>query len=644
MANSEFRNLFQDANLVLHQVLSDTMRTASEVTGAAADELAPTKEPGKLTDLHDADRVEDSLGEPSEVAGTVAEGAKETARTFIDSARENVVDSETTKSLVKERMRKAITQLKETTMDYDKSVSMFTEVLKTYIKTYASTLEETVDTNIGVDVDPSLKRAADHLWSFVQQFGDKNEWQATKEAWDSLLRKMYKGTPKQESLTAHVSKETENWLDSLVNMLQKLLTDPNYLLSDEQKSEFNEKVEEVTSTGEFSSVREDVYDLMDHTFKLVSSVFNDKAIIGISETISQISSQVIAPEKSDSLWINPNIKNDFLQVILPSLFTLIYFIPIPRLELTTDDAAVLLSTLVLEPGMPPTSPSFSSNPATTPSFFPERLRLETYSDIDIARRSPRPLPPTKLTLTLETLSMRADDFGYRLLIKPNRNYDARMYHRPSRGWFETQGLASFAIDKRGMDVSVTVDVSTNSLENLVSLNNTKVKIHNISWQLHPTPFKKIRPRNKAINALLWPISFIWKLIKYIILLPILYVIIKPLILTPLLKLFLRKALERSIAEGIHAANTELVFARERLRAVKVAKPESWIAWWRALSARWQQGESNVEVGMSGTGVWSGIRGVGGLDAIWEEEGIAARDRVVEEREGGWKNNIFDLVK
>jgi len=392
-----------------------------------------------------------------------------------------------------------------------------------------------------------------------------------------------------------------------VDLLEKLLTDPEYLVSKEPENRFNEKINELSSTEEFATVRDEVQETGKHLVRLLQSITEDKTMTRIFKRMQEIWSVIVDP-RSDALWINPRIKADFFNTIIPSIFSLIYFIPIPRLELTTPDAAVLLSSVILEPGAPPTTGSFSSNPATTPSFFPERLRMQTYTDLDIVRRTPRPLPPHKVTLTLEQLTFRADSFGYRLLLNPNKLYNPHAYNRGSRGIYETQGLASMAIEKRGMDISITMDITTHSLANIISLDSVDVNIHNLSWSLLPTPFKKRAPSNKWLNALLFPIALIWKIIKYILILPILYVIVKPLIITPMIKLFLRRAIENQIKDQIRSVNRELLFARERMRAVKVADVKSWKKWFDAVKSRWTEGSSDMTVGVAGSSkYWWGIR-------------------------------------
>jgi len=651
MQNSEFRQLFHDANLILHQILADTAGSVAETASSAQERLEPDTALPNVRNLEEASRTQETLTDPTEeVADIVGDGIKKAAQTVEGSVRENVIESDQTKNLIRERIHRAVKSLKAGSQDYEKSVSVLSQVLKTYINTYAQTLEEAVDADVGVTLDPSLKLAGEKIWELVQNFGSKKEWEEVRHHWDVLIRKLYKGAgakqgKKADTLTNQVAERTGNWMDGIVDLLEKLLTDPEYLVSEEPENKFNEKINELSSTEEFSTVKEEVQETGKHLARLLQSIIEDKSTTRIFHRVQEISA-IIVDQKSDALWINPRIKADIFNTIIPSIVSLIYFIPIPRLELTAPDAAVLLSSVILEPGAPPTTGSFSSNPATTPSFFPERLRMQTYTDLDIVRRSPRPLPPHKVTFTLEQLTFRADSFGYRLLLNPNKLYNPHAYNRGSRGMYETQGLASVAIEKRGMDIAITLDITTHSLANIVSLDSVDVTIHNLSWSLLPTPFKKRARSNKWINALLFPIAFFWKIIKYILILPILYVIIKPLIITPMIKLFLRRAIENQIKDQIRSVNRELLFARERMRAVKVADVKSWKKWFDAVKARWTEGGSETTVGVAGSSkYWWGIRAVGGVDYIWEDQGLAAGNRVDEARhERGWKNEIFNVIE
>src|SRR5690606_6765063 len=84
---------------------------------------------------------------------------------------------------------------------------------------------------------------------------------------------------------------------------------------------------------------------------------------------------------------------------------------------------------------------------------------------------------------------------------------------------------------------------------------------------------------------------------------------------PLLKPIIRKTMEvkmaTAIGEALHFANRELLFARERLRATRIADPDDLRTFLKAILARLTPPEdphlhTRVGVGQPGHGVFEGV--------------------------------------
>jgi hypothetical protein len=112
----------------------------------------------------------------------------------------------------------------------------------------------------------------------------------------------------------------------------------------------------------------------------------------------------------------------------------------------------------------------------------------------------------------------------------------------------------------------------------------------------------------------------------------------------------RKALEvkiaASIAEGLHFLNREMLYARERLRATRIADPKDLWTFIRAVAARLVPApdpDIDARVGVkAGSGVFQGRYAPGSLVKLWEDEGRDAEQKLFEYEQGGWKNDIFDV--
>jgi len=188
--------------------------------------------------------------------------------------------------------------------------------------------------------------------------------------------------------------------------------------------------------------------------------------------------------------------------------------------------------------------------------------------------------------------------------------------------FTDSGLASFALDERGLDIHIDVEVAQHSLENILTLKAVRVHCHKLNFKL----------RSSAFSICAW-------------------------LFRPLLRPIIRKVLERQAAHGIaamlKAANRELVFARERLRATRIADPDDLLTFFKAVTARLTPEDdpdlySRVGFDEPGKGVFRGRYAPGSLAKLWHVEGQRAGDRIEEgadvigRGQESWRNEIFDI--
>jgi len=211
-----------------------------------------------------------------------------------------------------------------------------------------------------------------------------------------------------------------------------------------------------------------------------------------------------------------------------------------------------------------------------------------------------------MTVSINGLSIAAQDLGFWI-----RGH-AGLVH------FADEGIASFYLDERGIDISLDLEIGKEKLEQILTLRGVRVHIHKLDYNL----------RKSKLSWLGW-------------------------LFKPLLKHLVRRSLEKTLAENIFTAlralNRELVYARERLRATRIAHPQDIVTFAKAVMARLTPEPdpdlyTRVGVDAPKQGVFKGVYTPGSVVKLWHEEALRAEEAVQdgEERGGGWRNDIFDV--
>lgn len=531
---------------------------------------------GPGADSGPAPSADDLNGEVAEVAQVVGASttkvAKEASHSLADKVRGDEGDS------LLYRLKKTVTNLRKK-RDYSDSVSTLSLLLQRYALAYSRMVEDAMGaTQKDVKTNAATDRAVKNFWTFISSFGDAQEWKKLEDSFHKVLEHSRKDP------------EFEDLLTDVGNSLQKLLTDPDFFEHMEEK--FQELRKKSKGVGTESSLRKDIDSFFEQTQRTFQSVTQDQDIAKLIKTTTQIF-HILSPQYQ---YTNGELVQDAINVFVPLLIQAIQYIPIPRLELSTPELDLLLENLILEPG----------KTINNTSFLPFRFRVETYNDFEIwkARFRTASKVDSKLTIKIDGLSLRAEEIGFLL--------------RAHKGLLRLadEGIASFELDERGIDIHLDVEIAKDRQEQILSLSAVRVHIHKLSYTLRKSKFS----------------LFGW-------------------ILKPLLRPLIRKIMERQIATGIadaiHAANRELLFARERLRATRISEPEDLKTFVKAVITRLTPEDdpdlyTRVGVAPPKKGVFKGKYAPGSVVKLWEEEGRRAGERIEEWDEGGWRNDVFDL--
>lgn len=580
LLNKDFRVFVADLGTISKQVLRD----ATSALGDAS------KEVSKELDQDGGDAEALKATDKSKDAPETIEAIKEQSKDLADNVREDVANaaneayssveehtSGESRRILISRLKKAVTGLRKTP-DYSDSVSALSMLLKRYLNMYlavgvdaANTLEDNVESN------EQAHEAAREFWQFMVQFGDKEKWDAVKKSFEKLVEE----NKSDENL--------EGLVDKLGNTLQSILSDPEFF--DNIENNLKDLRTEVNDISADTTIGQDAGDVLNALQEALLAAVDDKDVQNLKETSLRLINILFPSGEA----FNTDLVSDSANLFLPLMVQAVQYIPIPRVEVSTPAIDLLLENLVLEPG----------KTVNNSSFLPFKLQVQTRNDVDVtkARFGMRSSLTSLLTVKIAGLSIAAEDLGY---------------------WFKLhsgilrmtdEGLGSFHLDKRGIDITLDVELGRDNLENLVSLRNVDVKIHHLNYTLGKSKFA----------CLAW--------------------LFKPLI-RPIVRKSLESKISSSIGDGLVFFNRELVFARERLRATRICGPTDVWTFVRAVAARLvpeDDPDINARVGVQpGEGVFKGRYAPGSLVKLWEEEARDADQNVFEYRRDGWKNAIFDV--
>ena len=569
-----------DLHVIGRQVFADTAFSLSEVAEEAGKKLEPSEDESKTVQKPGADQrpppsAEDLENEVAEVSRVVGNGLVKTGHDAVSSLQDNVSGDQ--KETLLNRLKQAVLKLRKRN-DYSDSVSTIGLLIKRYAKAYSRAVDQTISTaQDDVEANPELERAVKNFWTLMSSFGDHKEWELLEE--------------KSKKLMEHSQNdpEFEDLMTDVGDSVQKLLTDPDFFESADKKiQQLREKSKEV---GSESSLRKDVNDLLEQIQKTFQSVMQDRDVSKLITTTTRIVN-VLSPV---NLATNSELIDDAFQVFVPLLIQAIQYIPIPRIEISVPEIDLLLENLIIEPG----------KTVNNSSFLPYKLRIETYNDLEIRKAKFRTTSSVTslVTVKVDGLSIRADEVGFWL----------RAHSGILR--LADEGIASFQLDERGIDIHMDIEIGKEKLEKILTLKAVRVHVHKLSYNLRKSKF----------SWLAW--------------------LMKPL-LRPIVRKVLEKQLATAIADGIHAANRELLYARERLRATRISDPQDLRTFVKAIITRLTPEEDPdmyTAIGVTPSkGIFNGVYAPGSVVKLYEEEARRAGERVDDFEVEGWRNEIFDV--
>lgn len=584
MTNSDFRLFLDDLGTIGRQVLSDSAFALSGAADEAGKKLELSdgqaqKLSGPGADDGTKPSTEDLTNEVADVSKILGDGVAQTGKDTFANAKEHMKGEEGQTLL--HRLKQAVLKLRSRN-DYSDSVSTIALLIKRYAIAYSRVADATISTaQDDVEPNPALERAIKNFWLLVSSFGDSKQWELLKEKFEKVMSH------------SQSDPDFENFMIEVGNTVQKLLTDPDFFESANKKLD---ELREKSKSGVASDFRNDLDALLQQGQVTVRTVYEDKDISNLVLWTRRVF-EVLSPTNN---VYNQDLVTDALHIFIPLLIRTVQYVPIPRIEVSVPEIDLLLENLILEPG----------RTVNSTSFLPYRLLVSTKNDLEIRKaHSKKTVSRAKslVTVQLSGLTVCANDLGFWL-----RAHASPLFR------FADEGIASFALDERGIDISLDLEIGREKLEQMVTLRAVKVHIHKLNYTL----------RKSKLSWIGW--------------------LFKPF-LKQLIRRVLEKQLAMAIADMLHSTNRELVFARERLRATRIADPQDVLTFVKAVMARLSPEEdpdlySRVAVDAPKSGVFKGVYTPGSIVKVWHDEADRAEEAVDvgEERGGGWRNAIFDI--
>ncbi|EAQ92264.1 hypothetical protein CHGG_00499 [Chaetomium globosum CBS 148.51] len=581
LTNSDFRLFLSDLDVVARDVFKDTAFAISEASQEAGKRLGPSSaEQDSVKQLINNSRSPPSQQELVNQTAEFSDVLSGTASAVADEAENSVLQrlEGPEKGAMVRRLKDTVMNLRQR-RDYSNSVTTLSLLFKRYAVAYSRIARDAVQAvDEDVDHNREMDQALRNFWAFLRSFGEKNHWEELEKRTNAVMEH------------GREDPDFEDFVGQLGNALQDMFTDPSFFDNAEQR--FQELRAHFRQVSSHSSLRDDVDELLSQLQSTLYSVLRDKDVASLIKTSTTIGS-ILSPKNH---YANSDLLADAINVFVPLLIQSINYVPIPRLEVSTPQLDLLLENLVLEPG----------STINHTSFFPYKLRIETLNDVEIRKARFRTTSAVKtlMRVRVDGFSVRAEEIGFWL--------------RAHSGLLRLadQGVASFELDERGLDVQLDIEVGRDRLEKILTLRGVKVRIHKLNWKLRRSKFS----------------LFAW-------------------IFKPFLKPIIRKTMEMKIAaaigDALHFANRELLYARERLRATRIADPEDLKTFFKAVLARLVPADdpdlyTRIGVAQPGHGVFEGVYTPGSLVKLWRDEAAEAPQRIRENERDGWRNSIFDV--
>jgi hypothetical protein len=289
------------------------------------------------------DRASDNIDDSTK------DRVRETKQATKDKTR-NYISSK----MPEERRQQTIWRLKKMIVeiqghpDYNSAITTLLNLAGTYTGHANNIVQQASETMQGAHADASLKAAEYDLKTLIERFANST---STDDLFDSI-NQLYRDADKDPEL--------KNWFKSVDRYIRKCLQEQGYILEDRASQEW----ERLYDQGNL--LLRDRYrphtDRLADEFKFLGDQFESDPLNRKFADSCQKLFQDLGNDENGNPTFKPHLVKDLTEVILPTIFENIRYVPIPRLEYSDPKIDTVIENLVIESdNLMPNSLEFASD-------------------------------------------------------------------------------------------------------------------------------------------------------------------------------------------------------------------------------------------------------------------------------------------
>ncbi|OAA53841.1 hypothetical protein SPI_09286 [Niveomyces insectorum RCEF 264] len=509
------RDVFRDSALALSDASREAATNVEQAGGESAHQKQKQKQSASNTAPGGSPEADEALPQArnnmADVAHEATSAATKVAAETAQSVSGKLVDNDDgARDRLLDRLQRAVGKLRQRP-DYDESVSVLAALLQRYAAAYVRAAEHAVEEAVEAvreeeEADVAANDEADaalrNFWSFLTGFGDATAWADLQARFQRLLDRS-RGDANHRAFDA--------FLRQAGDTLQALLTDPAFFDHARERVEALQRQAreldlQATVTGRAplsssasrpasspsspsaalaaaaeqgkaptTSIREDIDALFAQVRTTAQSVARDEDVAHLVATSGRIADLLWPHGGRDPHAHAEELLTDAVHVFVPLLVQAVQYVPIPRIEIASPAADLLLENLVLEPG----------RTVHHSSFLPYQLHVQVRNDVDVRKArfgGAAAQLATSATVTLKGLSVAADEVGY--VLRLHAAGGGGLLGGSSRSSLCTDsGIASIHLDERGTDVQLDVAVVRGAADTVLALRRVRVRVHRFAYTL-----------------------------------------------------------------------------------------------------------------------------------------------------------------
>ncbi|RKF59298.1 Uncharacterized protein C32A11.02c [Erysiphe neolycopersici] len=354
------------------------------------------------------------------------------------------------------RLKKLVSECQEN-HDYQEAITTLLNLAETYVS-YANKIGHQVNASLSnIHNDNALNQAEADLKILIERFANGTSTKALFANIDAIYS------------DANHDLELKNWLKQINSYIRKCFKKQGYIMNDESVNEWNE----IFDTGDF--LLKDRYrnraDQFLSEIKFLAEQFDHDPL---NKRFAQATEKLFSDlghDENGNPSFKPQLLKDLTEIIIPTLFENIRYIPIPRIEYSDEIVDLVVENLIIE----------------SDNFFPNIFELANDNYIRLGRKSVSNKSRHSAFLHIAGIQMDIKDVAF--------------YLKKKKGFPSIQDTGIVDIFLGGSGFSFTMNLSTSDSkdqENFFKIENVDVNIKNFKIKIKKSQHKLLLAIAKPI--------------------------------------------------------------------------------------------------------------------------------------------------